>query len=78
MQSNKKEMNPTPAPIYRVIKQTSETQGQIGEAAINAAARHQLHRYARDIEDYVESSRMDALLNQLQAAIDLDEVHRRG
>lgn len=78
MRSKKKETNPTPAPIYRDIKKTSDTQGRIGQAAINAAARHQLHRYARDIEDYVESSRMDALLNQLQAAIDLDEVHRRG
>jgi hypothetical protein len=63
MRSKKKETSPTPAPIYR---------------AINAAARHQLHRYARDIEDYIESSRMDAILNQLQATIDLDEVHRRG
>jgi hypothetical protein len=78
MRSKKKETNPTPAPIYRAIKKTSDTPGQIGQAAINAAARHQLHRYAKDIEDYVESSRMDALLNQLQAVIDLDEVHRRG
>jgi hypothetical protein len=78
MQSKEKETNPTPSPIFRAIKKTPETQGQIGQAAISAAARHQLHRYARDIEDYVESSRMDALLNQLQAAIDLDEVHRRG
>ena len=78
MRSKRKETNPAPAPIYRAIKKTSDTRGHFGQAAINAAARHQLHRYAREIEDYVESSRMEALLNQLQAAIDLDEVHRRG
>jgi hypothetical protein len=87
MRSKKKDSNQPAAPIYRSIKKTSGADassvpsaphGHIGEAAVNAAARHQLHRYAQDIEDYIESSRMDALLNQLQATIDLDEVHRRG
>lgn len=87
MRSKKKESNRTPAAVYRSIKTRSANDpasvpppppGHIGQAAVNAAALHQLNRYAKDIEEFIETSRMDALLNQLQATIDLDEVHRRG
>ena len=87
MRSKKKESNHPPAPIFRSIKTPSANDpasapaiapGHIGQAAINAAALHQLHRYARDVEEYVESARLDALLNQLQTDMDREEIHRRG
>jgi hypothetical protein len=83
MRSNKKVSSNTAAPIFRSIKNKPASDpaiapGHIGEAAINAAALHQLNRYAKDIEEYVQSSRMDALLNQLQTEMDYQEAHRRG
>ena len=86
MRSKKKQSNRNSAPIYRSIKAPSKAPsssspvlpGQIGEAAINAAALHQLSRYADDIQEFLDSSRMDRLLNQLQAdlATDAPSHHR--
>ena len=69
MRSKKKQADRTPATIYRAIKTSdpcTPRAGHVGQAALTAAARHQLYRYAQDIEDYLESAKLDALLNQLQ------------
>ena len=77
MRSKKKQANRTPATIYRAIKTNDPATpraGHVGQAAVTAAARHQLYRYAQDIEDYLESAKLDALLNQLQT----DMNHSKG
>lgn len=81
MRSKKKNPSRAPAPIYRAIKvppppiiapladqpAPPNHPGEAGKAAITAAALHQLNRYAQDIQDFLETSRMDSLLDQIQS-----------
>ena len=79
MRSKKKQADQTPATIYRSIKtnnQGAQPAGRVGEAAISSAARHQLDRYAQDIEEYLESAKLDALLNQLQTEMNSNDMRR--
>ena len=76
MQSNKTQSNDAFAPVYRAVPQpaqeatASEIQpGEIGAAAVTDAANHQLDRYAQDIEAYLQSSKLDALLDRIQSEI---------
>src|SRR4051812_49202291 len=47
--------------------------GEVGQAAVTAAAVHQLNRYADDIEQYVNASNMRVLLNKIQGELKQDE-----
>jgi hypothetical protein len=47
--------------------------GEVGQAAVTAAAVHQLNRYAEDIQRYLESSKLDTLVNRIQADLDKDD-----
>ena len=47
--------------------------GEVGRAAVAAAALHQLNRYADDIEQYVNASNMRVLLNKIQGELKSDE-----
>ena len=66
------------ATVYREIPQTAVTSpspapGEVGQAAVTAAATHQLNRYAEDIEQYVNASDMRLLLNKIQGELKQDE-----
>jgi hypothetical protein len=70
-----------PGPVYRAIKQprvaAPEPQpGDIGQAAVAAAALHQLNRYARDVQDYLNSSKMRSLVTRIEADMQLDPPPR--
>jgi hypothetical protein len=80
MRSKKKNPSRAPAPIYRAIKVPPPSTapladqpaapnhpGEAGKAAVTAAALQQLNRYAQDIQDFLETSRMDSLLDQIQS-----------
>jgi hypothetical protein len=58
-------------PVRRSIKNPAvppqPEPGAVGEAAVAAAARRQLDRYAEDIRQFLESSRVDTILNRLEA-----------
>jgi len=76
MQSDKTQSNDTFAPVYRAVPQPAQEApapeiqpGEIGAAAVTDAANHQLDRYAQDIESYLQSSKLDALLDKLQSEI---------
>jgi hypothetical protein len=76
MQSNQKQASKAVPPVYRDIPQppqeTPQPQiqpGDIGAAAVTDAANHQLDRYAQDVETFLQSSRLDALLDRLQSDI---------
>jgi hypothetical protein len=76
MQSNKTQSNDAFAPVYRAVPQPSQEAqapaiqpGDIGAAAVTDAANHQLGPYAQDIEAYLQSSKLDALLDKLQSDI---------
>jgi hypothetical protein len=78
MRSKQQQPSPNPAPIYRSINTCDRSEsdvakhlsGAAGEAALSAAALQQLTRYADDIQNFLEESRMNALLDQLQADLD--------
>jgi hypothetical protein len=77
MQSNKTQSNDAVAPVYRAVPQPAQEApapeiqpGDIGAAAVTDAANHQLDRYAQDVEAYLQSSKVDALLDKLRAEID--------
>jgi hypothetical protein len=79
-QKKKPESNkPTPA-VYRAIREVQvppqPQPGDIGQAAIAAATLHQLNRYAQDIQQYLNTSKMRALLNRVQADMELDPTPR--
>jgi len=64
------------ATVYREIPQTagpSPAAGEVGQAAVTAAAMHQLDRYAEDIEQYVNASNLRLLLNKIQGDLRKDE-----
>src|SRR5882724_12516640 len=60
---------PSPPPIASPVdRDTTQCQpGEAGKAAVTAAALQQLNRYAQDIQDFLEASRMDSLLDQIQS-----------
>ena len=76
MRSKQQQPNQNPAPIYRSIKsppdraQPARRTGASGQPALTTAALHQLNRYAEDIEAFLNSSRLEAILDHLQADID--------
>jgi hypothetical protein len=83
MQSNKTQSNDAFAPVYRAVPQPAQEApapeiqpGDIGAAAVTDAANHQLDRYAQDVEAYLQSSKVDALLDKLRAEIDPAEPPR--
>jgi hypothetical protein len=43
--------------------------GEVGQAAVTAAALHQLNRYAADIESFVRAAKMRTLVNRIQSEI---------
>jgi hypothetical protein len=47
--------------------------GEVGAAAVRAAALNQLERYADDIEQYVNASNMRLLLNRIQCDLKKDD-----
>jgi hypothetical protein len=51
--------------------------GQLGQAAVTAAAQHQLDRYAEEVQEYLASSQMDTLVNRIQAELDKDDPAKR-
>jgi hypothetical protein len=62
--------------VYRQIPASAvpaEAPGEVGQAAVTAAAVHQLNRYADDIEQYVNASNMRVLLNRIQSELKKDE-----
>jgi hypothetical protein len=68
--------NQNPAPVYRSISQARVEQemanaGAAGQAAMTAAALHQLTRYADDIQAFLQEAQLDAILDRLQHDIDL-------
>lgn len=70
MQSKKKQAQNPIDPIRREIpqdKSAPEIQpGQIGAAAVAAAALHQLNRCAKEIEEFVEASKMERIIDEMQ------------
>src|SRR5258706_11007097 len=63
---------PQPPPPHPIAspgdRDTTQCQpGEAGKAAVTAAALQQLNRYAQDIQDFLEASRMDSLLDQIQS-----------
>jgi hypothetical protein len=76
MQSNQKQSKESFSPVYRDLPQPAPEApapeirpGDIGAAAVTDAANHQLDRYAQDVETYLQSSKLDALLDKLQSEI---------
>jgi hypothetical protein len=65
------------ATVYREIPASNVPEtpapGQVGQAAVTAAAMHQLNRYADDIEQYVNASNMRVLLNKIQGELKKDQ-----
>jgi hypothetical protein len=67
--------DPKSTPVYREIPATAAPApepGQVGQAAVQAATLNQLHRYADDIEQYVNASNMRLLLNRIQGELRKD------
>jgi hypothetical protein len=65
--------------VYREIPASAVpalAPGEVGQAAVAAAAIHQLNRYADDIEQYVNASNMRLLLNKIQGELKKDEPGR--
>jgi hypothetical protein len=75
MQLKKKQSKRVSKVVYRAIKATPQAEnvdaaaGRAAQEAVAAAALHQLNRYAADIEQFLQASRMRALLDRLQAEI---------
>jgi hypothetical protein len=62
--------------VYRAIPATAvpaAAPGEVGQAAVTAAAMHQLNRYADDIEQYINASNMRVLLNRIQGELKKDQ-----
>jgi hypothetical protein len=81
MQSKKKQRKGS-KPVYRAIPPRVPTAaqqlpppaqdlqpGEIGQAAVTAAALHQLNQYAADVEAFMRASRMRTLVNRIQSEI---------
>jgi hypothetical protein len=66
------------APIHRAIplQETppppQQQPGDAGQVALAAAALHQLNRYAQDVQNYLNSSKLRLLVNQIEADIRLN------
>jgi hypothetical protein len=65
------------ATVYREIPACAVPEtpvpGEVGQAAVAAAAMHQLNRYADDIEQYINASNMRVLLNKIQGELKKDQ-----
>jgi hypothetical protein len=65
------------AAVYREIPAPAAAPaapaGEVGAAAVRAAALHQLDRYADEIEQYVNASNMRLLLNRIQGDLKKDD-----
>ncbi len=70
MQSKKKYAKTAIRAVRREIpvdKTLPEIQpGEIGAAAVTAAALHQLNRCAKEIEEFVEASQMERIIDEMQ------------
>jgi len=70
MQSKKKLVKTAIRAVRREIpadKSVPEIQpGEIGAAAVAAAALHQLNRCAKEIEEFVEASKMERIIDEMQ------------
>jgi hypothetical protein len=55
-----------PAPPPPAATPESPTPGTEGQAAVRAATLQQLERFAEQVEQFVESSQLDTLINRLQ------------
>jgi hypothetical protein len=78
-QNKKSRSNKPPTTVHRAIAEApvpppQPRPGDIGQAAIAAATLHQLNRYAQDIQQYLNTSKMRALLNRVQADMELDPI----
>ena len=51
----------------------SRAPGEKGQAALAAAALHQLNQYAQEIEAYLAASKMECIVNEIQA--ELNQSH---
>jgi hypothetical protein len=68
MRLKKNQLNrPVRRSIKTAVQPAPPEPGAIGEAAVAAAARRQLDRYAADIQQFLETSQMDTILNRLEA-----------
>jgi hypothetical protein len=83
MQPNKTQSKEKLGPVHRAIPQPPPAAlpevapGEIGAAAITDAANHQLDRYAQDIEQYLQTSKLRTLLDKLQAQVNPDPPRLR-
>ena len=75
MRQNKKPVMKI-APVHRAIKTPAprpeplNEPGQLGEAALNAAALHQLNRYAEDIQEFLNARQVETILDGLQGDLE--------
>jgi hypothetical protein len=76
MQLKKKQSKRVSKLVYRAIKATPPAENadagggsRAAQEAVAAAALHQLNRYAADIEQFLQASKMRTLLDRLQAEI---------
>jgi len=81
MRSKKKQPAKLNPPVYRELPPKDATgseiePGAIGQAAITAAALDQLNRYAKDIEDFLATSRMETILNELSTELHPERTNR--
>ena len=77
MRPKETKSNPFPAPIHRAISPKTLPApilpGEAGQAAVAAAARRELDRCACDIEQFLEASKMETLIDRIQADLDRDK-----
>jgi hypothetical protein len=71
MRQNDKKPAMKIAPIHRAIKTPVPAPdpvapGELGQAALNAAALHQLNRYAEDIQEFINARQVETILDQIQ------------
>lgn len=77
MQSKKKQLKTAIKTIRREIPdsaQNSPEPGEIGRAAVEAAALRQLDRCAKEIESFLEASKMETIIDKLQKEVAADQT----
>jgi hypothetical protein len=76
MRQNDKKPAMKIAPVHRAIKPPApkpepiEDPGQLGQAALNAAALHQLNRYAEDIQEFLNARQIETIIDGLQGDLE--------
>jgi hypothetical protein len=69
MQSKKKQSKQIQLPVRHEIR-TKETElalpGAAGQAALTAAEMRELNRCAKEIEEYMEASKMERIIDEIQ------------